>query len=290
MEHMNFNGTRHYPKNELVDYLQKAGVRFGADINAYTGFDETVYQLPLPSDKPDVLEHGIEIMRDWAQEALLDPTEIDKERGVVLEEKRLGKGAQQRMQQQYLPVLFNHSRYSLRLPIGQDSVLNHFFPATLRRFYHNWYRPDLQALIVVGDIDVNKMEQTIKARFADLINPANELPRTPYSIPLTGGNQFIAITDKEQTSTALQVMIMHKALIVKTAADYRQHVLRSLFNSMLAARYQELQQYNPPFVAGDAGINSFQGGLDMFSAGVVAKPGALERGFKAVWREVERVK
>src|ERR1700733_10288751 len=133
MEHMNFNGTVHFPHNALVDYLQKAGVRFGADINAYTSFDETVYQLPLPSDKPDLLQDGLLIMRDWAQEATLDPVEIDKERGVVLEEKRLGKGASERMRQIYFPIILNHSRYSDRLPIGLDTVLNNFKPATIKR-------------------------------------------------------------------------------------------------------------------------------------------------------------
>jgi zinc protease len=130
MEHMGFNGTKHFPKNDLVNYLQKAGVRFGADLNAYTSFDETVYQLPIPSDDPEVLKNGIQIMRDWAQEATLDPEEIDKERGVVLEEKRLGKGAQQRMQDKYLPMLFNNSRYSNRLPIGTEEVLANFTPGT----------------------------------------------------------------------------------------------------------------------------------------------------------------
>src|SRR6185312_1290159 len=124
MEHMSFNGTVHFPKNELIDYLQKSGVRFGADLNAYTSFDETVYQLPIPSDKPELLAGGLKIMRDWAQEATLDPDEINKERGVVLEEKRLGKGAGERMQRVYLPLLLNNSRYSERIPIGLDTVLN----------------------------------------------------------------------------------------------------------------------------------------------------------------------
>src|SRR5690606_9773634 len=166
MEHMGFNGTRNFPKNDLVNYLQKAGVRFGGDLNAYTSFDETVYQLPSPSDDPEVLKNGIQIMRDWAQDATLDPVEIDKERGVVLEEKRLGKGAQQRMQDKYLPMLFNNSRYSHRLPIGTEEVLKNFSPETIRQFYTDWYRPDLQALIVVGDIDVAEMEAMIKEKFS----------------------------------------------------------------------------------------------------------------------------
>src|SRR5260221_439795 len=135
MEHMSFNGTKHFPKNELVNYLQKSGVRFGADLNAYTSFDETVYQLPIPTDDAAIFKNGMQIMRDWAQEATLDPVEINKERGVVLEEKRLGKGAQQRMQDKYLPLLFNNSRYSHRLPIGTEDILKNFKPETIRRFY-----------------------------------------------------------------------------------------------------------------------------------------------------------
>ena len=170
MEHMSFNGTKHFPKNELVSYLQKAGVRFGSDLNAYTSFDETVYQLPIPTDDPEVLKNGFLIMRDWAQDATLDSVEIDKERGVILEEKRLGKSAQQRLQDKYLPVLLNQSRYSNRLPIGTEEVLKNFTPATIRSFHTDWYRPDLQALIVVGDIDVNTTVKTIKDLFSNKFN------------------------------------------------------------------------------------------------------------------------
>ena len=180
MEHMSFNGTKNYPKNELVSYLQKSGIRFGADLNAYTSFDETVYQLPVPTDDPSILKNAMQIMRDWAQDATLDPSEIEKERGVVLEEKRLGKGAQQRMQYQYLPMLFNNSRYSNRLPIGTEEILKNFKPEVIKQFYKDWYRPNLQALIVVGDVDVNAIEQTIKTKFADLKNPATAKARTDY--------------------------------------------------------------------------------------------------------------
>lgn len=153
MEHMNFNGSKHFPKNELVDYLQKVGVKFGADLNAYTGFDETVYILPISTDDPEIVEKGFTVLEDWAGNNLLDPSEIEKERGVVLEESRLSKGSQQRMLKQYFPKLFNGSKYATRLPIGKDSILKTFKPAALERFYKQWYRPDLMAVIVVGDID-----------------------------------------------------------------------------------------------------------------------------------------
>lgn len=291
MEHMSFNGTKHFPKNELVNYLQKSGVRFGADLNAYTSFDETVYQLPLPTDDPAILKNGIQIMRDWAQDATLDPVEIDKERGVVLEEKRLGMGAQERLRRQVFPVLLNGSRYAQRVPIGLESVLTQFKPEVISRYYHDWYRPDLQALIVVGDIDVNEMEKTIKARFSDLKNPVNEKKRIKYTVPLTGKNQFLAVTDREVTETSAEIMFKHIAPKMKTASDYRRATITALFNQMIGARYAELgRQSNPPFLQGSAGIQQLLGGLDSYTVSVAAKPGELERGLKAVWQETERLK
>src|ERR1700744_1370527 len=209
MEHMSLNGTKHFPHNDLVDYLQKSGIRFGADLNAYTSFDETVYQLPIPSDNPKLLKGGIEIMRDWAKGALLDPIEIDKERGVVLEEKRLGKGAQERMQREYWPILLNNSRYALRIPIGLDTVLDNFKRPVIARFYHDWYRPDLQALIIVGDINADSLGRGIKNKFSDLKKPAHEKPRPNYIVPLTAKNDFISVTDREMTSTVAEIIIKH---------------------------------------------------------------------------------
>jgi zinc protease len=291
LEHMNFNGTKHFPKSDLVNYLQKTGVRFGADLNAYTSFDETVYQLPLPSDDLEILSQGIQIMRDWAQDATLDPEEINKERGVILEEKRLGKGAQDRMQRQYWPVVLNQSRYASRLPIGADSVLTRFKPETIRSFYQDWYRPDLQALIVVGDVNVNEMEKSILKKFSDLKNPKNERSRTQFSIPLTGKNQFLRVTDQEMTSTVLQIIIKHPGHVLTTAGDFRQSIVREIFNFMVNERITDLQrQANPPFISGGMGIGELLGGLDQFSVFVNANPGQLEKGLKAIWRETHRIK
>ena len=291
MEHMSFNGTTHFPKNELVNYLQKAGVRFGSDLNAFTSFDETVYQLPIPTDDAEVFNNGIQIMRDWAQEATLDPVEIDKERGVILEEKRLGKGADQRMQEKYLPVIFNNSRYAQRIPIGTEEVLKNFKPETLRQFYTDWYRPDLQALIIVGDINVDAVEKMIKTKFGDLKAPKSSLKRIQYTIPLSGQNQFIAVTDNEYPYTVLQVFVKQPELVIKTSADYRKSLQRSLFNQMLADRYNELsKQADPAYIQGGANMGALLAGLDVYTAFIVAKPGELENGFKAVWRETEKAK
>ena len=291
MEHMSFNGTKHFPKNELVSYLQKAGVRFGSDLNAFTSFDETVYQLPIPTDDPEVLKNGFQIMRDWAQDATLDSLEIEKERGVILEEKRLGKNAQQRLQYKYLPVILNHSRYSNRLPIGTEDVLKNFIPATLRSFHADWYRPNLQALIVVGDIDVKATEKTIRDLFSSLKSPAKPRPRIEYTIPLIKKNQFFVATDKEFPVTVVQVLIKHQESKLITTADYRQSILRSLYNRIMNARLGELsKQANPPFIQGGSQISGFIANLDVASSVIIGKPGELEKGFKAVWTEVERAK
>lgn len=291
LEHMAFNGTKNFPKNELINYLQTNGVRFGADINAYTSFDETVYQLPLPTDDPEIIKNGLQILRDWAQDILLESEEIEKERGVIIEEKRTRKGAADRMQKQYLPMLLNHSRFVDRLPIGTEEVLLNFKPKTIRDFYKKWYRPDLQGLIVVGDINVDEMEGWIIEKFSDLKNPPNPIERTKYIVPLTNANQFMAVTDNEQTNTVIQVLIKHPASSFKTIADFKASIYKQLFNNMMSVRITELsKQEKPPFLQGGSSIGNFMLNVDVASIVAAVKPGELETGFKAVLAETERVK
>lgn len=290
MEHMSFNGTKHYPKNQLVEYLQRSGVRFGADLNAYTGFEETVYQLPLPADDTAIVRNGLQIMRDWAADALLETEEINKERGVVLEEKRLRNGAGQRLQDRSFPLQVNHSRYADRLPIGTDKVLNNFTPDAVRRFYKDWYRPNQQALIVVGDIDVKAIEEQIKKLFGDLKNPVNERPVIKYRIPLTGKNQFLAATDPELTTTEISLLIKQPAVPLKIKADFRIHIMRNLLNQALGGRLGELSvRAEPPFVQAQAALSAYMGGLDAFSVSIVPKPGKIKEAFDTVWTEIVRL-
>jgi zinc protease len=291
LEHMAFNGTKHFPKNELINYLQTNGVRFGADINAYTGFDETVYQLPLPTDDTAIIQNGLQILRDWAQDITLEKEEIEKERGVIIEEKRTGKGAGERMQKQYLPMLFNHSRYASRLPIGTESILKSFKPETIRDFYKKWYRPNLQAIIVVGDIDPDAIEKMIIEKFSDLKNPTAPEMRTDYKVPLEGHNQFMAVTDKENTSAVIQVLMKHPADPLKTTADLELNLKKIFFNNLMAARISELsKQEHPPFLQGGSSIGSFMANMDAASIVAAVRPGEWEVGFKAVFAETERVK
>jgi zinc protease len=291
MEHMNFNGTIHYPKNELVNYLQKSGVRFGADLNAYTSFDETVFQLPIPADDPSILQNGFQIMREWAQNATLDSIEINKERGVVLEEERLGRGASERMERVYFPVLLNQSRYAERLPIGKVDILNNFPPSAIRRFHADWYRPDLQALVVVGDIDPVKTEALVKQLFSDLKTPANEKTRTKYTVPLTGENHFLQVTDKEMPQTVMQILIKHKEEKLITEENYLHSMRRDLFNQMIAERFAALAQMpGLPYLEAGADISGLLGGLDAFTIEIAIKQGKFKEGFQTAWELVEKVK
>jgi zinc protease len=291
-EHMAFNGTRDFPKNELVNFLQKSGVKFGADLNAYTSFDETVYQLPLPTDSVKAFEKGFTILSNWAGYVTFDPKEIDAERGVVLEEERLrGKNAQERLGRQILPALLNNSRYSLRLPIGKEDILKTFTPETIKSFYHDWYRPDMQAVIAVGDFDPARVEQLIKQNFSALTNPANEKPRTKYTVPPTPGTVVKIATDKEFPYTLAEIVVKHPETVIHTNADYLQGVRVHLFNQMLNARLGELlQKANPPFLFGRASYAGFLGKQDAFTSIAVAKPGELEIAVKTIVAETERVR
>jgi len=293
MEHMNFNGSKHFPKNELVDYLQKVGVKFGADLNAYTSFDETVYILPISTDDPQIVEKGFTVLEDWAGNNLLDKTEIDKERGVVLEESRLNKGAQQRMYRQYFPKMFNGSKYAERIPIGKDSILKTFSPATLERFYKQWYRPDLIAVIVVGDIDPAEAEKKIKAHFGAFKNPSNERSR-PSVTPIVARTKADAmvLTDEEATNTILEVFnFITPAKKVKTWSDYREATKRDLVNSLINERLNELtQKENPPFVYGYTGIDQFIRGYDAFISFAVLGDNTTEEAINALLAETERAR
>lgn len=289
LEHMNFNGLKHFPKNDLVNYLQKAGVRFGSDLNAYTGFDETVYQLPIPSDDPELLKNGLQVMRDWAQDALLTTEEIDKERGIILEEMRGGRGAKQRMQDKFMPVLLNGSLYSKRLPIGTEDNIKNFKPEVIRNFHSKWYRPDLQSIIIVGDIDPAQIENEVIRLFSDMKVPVKATKRVEHSVKLLNKNQYLVVTDPEMTSTVGQIIIKHPEEKVRTVGDYRTSLMKSVFNQMINGRLQELsQQPNPPFLQAGVSISGLFGGLDNLSASFVTKPGLFEEGLKATVREMDR--
>ncbi len=258
-EHMAFNGTKNFKKNELVNFLELMGVQFGADLNAYTSFDETVYILPIPTDKPENLAKGFQVLEDWAHNCLYDPVEIDKERGVVLEESRQGKGAGERLQNLVLPKLFPASRYAERIPIGKDEVIKNASYQTIKSFYTNWYRPNLMSVVVAGDIDSKEALALINKHFGKLVNPVKASQRETYGVSSLAKTEAIVFTDKEISSKRLEVYFdCRKEAQSGDLASYHNYLLTRLFSSMLNGRFAELSQSaNPPFTgafAGDAGL------------------------------------
>ncbi|WP_313533344.1 M16 family metallopeptidase [Sphingobacterium athyrii] len=290
MEHMNFKGTTHFPKNALIDYLEKAGVKFGADLNAYTSYDETVYQLPLPTDDQELWKNGMQIMRDWAAEATLDSDEFEKERGVILEEKRLQQTAAGRMREKYMPTLYNYSRYADRLPIGLDDVIEHADISVIRGFYKKWYRPDLQVLIVVGDIDVGQVESQIISLFSDLKAEKKEPERKKYTIPLIDSTRFVASKDKEFSNINIDIVFKRKATKVIDKTSFKAALVADLANSLMASRIQEMmRQGSKSFTGLSMGASAFIADLTSFNVRVSLSPDKIQEGFIVAWTEVERI-
>ena len=294
IEHMNFNGTKNFEKNELVDYLQSIGVKFGADLNAYTSFDETVYILPIPSDDAEKLEKGFTILEDWAHNALLTEEAIDGERGVVLEEYRLGLGPDKRMMQEYLPKVMYNSRYAERLPIGKKDVIENADYETIRNYYYDWYRPGLMAVIAVGDLDVGTIEQKIKSHFSNLEARENPVERKEYGVP-NHDSTFVAIASDPEANFS-QVSIYYKdmdeAQDVVTIADYKKQLEKNMFSSMINNRLQELANSStPPFTYGF----SYYGGTyspkkNAYQSFAMAGENSQMEALKALVTENERVK
>ena len=242
VEHMAFNGSKHFQKNDLINYLESIGMRFGADLNAYTSFDETVYKLEVPTDSAVMLEKGFQIMEDWAHNLSFEPSEIDKERGVVIEEWRLGRGADQRMFDKQVPVLLKDSKYAQRLTIGKKDIIEHSPYATIKSFYTTWYRPDLMAVIAVGDFDKNKIEDLIKKYFSGIPKGINEKERTLFPVPDQDQLLFSIAADPEATSTTVSFYHKMDFQPQDKVKDYRRQLVENLYNAMFNVRLNELVQ------------------------------------------------
>ena len=289
-EHMAFNGSTHFKGNALVSFLQSIGMRFGADLNAYTGFDETVYILSVPTDKPGNLERAFLVLQDWAGGLAFDAVAIDKERGVVLEESRRGKGAEDRLGKITLPKVLEGSKYALRLPIGHDDIIQSFPRAAVKRFYDDWYRPNLMAVMVVGNIDPVRAQALVKKHFGGLKNPVHERPRPVEKLPARTVQEAVVATDKEATNNLVSITYSRQEDGPEnTWGAYRQHMVENLLNQMLGLRLQELTlTANPPFVAGSSGLQSLIKGYREFNASaLVGKPG-VEPAIRALVEENER--
>lgn len=297
LEHMAFNGTKNFPENGIDKYLQSVGMRMGENLNAYTSFDETVYTIiNAPVDKPNVVDSCLLILHDWSNSLALTDSMIEKERGIIREEWRTRRDASQRLLEKQLQQMFPGNKYANRIPIGSIDVINNFKPEELRAYYKKWYRPDLQAIIVVGDVDVDTVEKTIKTMFSDIPAPVNPAKREYVSV-VDNDEPIVSIaTDKEASSTI--IYIYHKydpmpAQLRSTAAglitDYISAVCSQILNERLEAL---LHQANPPFVYAEAYDGDFMVARtkDAFTIAAIAKEGEIDSTMTALVREMERAR
>jgi len=289
-EHMAFNGTRHFARQELVDYLESIGMRFGPEVNAYTSFDETVYMLKVPTDSVKMVEQGFQILEDWAHGISFEAEEIDKERGVVIEEWRLGRGAEARMRDKQFPILFRDSRYAVRLPIGQMAVIDTFHYDTIKRFYSDWYRPDLIAIIAVGDFDTDWIEALIRNHFDRI--PAKENPRERSLFPVPDHEETLVAIASDPEATGSRVSLYYKQEVrdETTHGAYRDMIVQRLYNGMLNKRLWELTKTpDAPFLYGFSGQGRFVRTKEVYLLSATVRDNGIERGLEALLVEAERV-
>jgi len=292
VEHMCFNGTKNFPSNKMINMLEEMGVKFGAELNAGTSFDQTVYMLKVPTDKTEWINRGFQVLEDWAHQVSMEDAEIDKERGVIVEEWRLGLGAEDRMQSKYIPVLLKGSRYAERLPIGKVEVIKSFPYDTLRAFYKSWYRPDLMAVVVVGDIDPKLAEEKVKEYFGRIPKAINPTKRVEFPVPDNAEPLISVVTDKEASGYSASVFFKHPKSDNITFNDYRNQLMRVLYTGILNNRLQEItQKPDAPFLGAGADYGSFIGRtIDTYSLSVAAKENQIEKSLEVVLTENERVR
>lgn len=290
VEHMAFNGTTNFAKNDIVKYLESIGVRFGADLNAYTSFDETVYILPVPTDSAGILDKSFRFLGDVASGVLFDSTEVVAERGVVLSEWRNGLGAGERLRDKQFPVIFKGSRYAERLPIGKPEILEGANPGPMRRFWRDWYRPDLLAVIAVGDADPAELERLIRRTFAPIPPRTTKRARTLATVPPHDSTLVSIATDKELTTSSVGVLWKRPGRVARTVGDLRADLLDRLYNTMINQRFSELAlKPETPFAGAGAGSGGFVRGSEFNSLDANAKEGKLLESLQALLTEAERV-
>lgn len=297
LEHMAFNGTKNLPEKTMLNYMESVGVKFGENVNAYTGWDETVYTLMnVPTVREGIIDTALLTLHDWSSFISLEHDEIDKERGVIHEEWRSRSSAQMRIWEQTFPIIFQNNQYAHRFPIGIMDVVDNFEYQELKDYYHKWYRPDLQAVIVVGDIDVDQVESKIKQLFSDIPAPVNPAERIYYPIS-DNVEPIVAIgTDPEAQYSSIALYYKHDPIPAEqknTISYYAYYYMVSLANTMLNARLQEItHKPNSPFLYAYVSDGDFLVAKtkDAWSATTVVKEGGIKEGLQAIIRENERAK
>jgi len=288
-EHMSFNGTKRFPKLDIINYIQSIGMKFGADLNAYTDQSETVYQLEVPTEA-EFIGKGLDILRDWAGDATYDPAEVKQESGVVLEEWRLGRGAPARLHDKHVKVTLQGTRYATHNVIGDPDILKKADRAALYRFYKDWYRPDNMAVIVVGDFDPAMMEKEIKARFGDLQNPKTERAKVLGGMPQANGTRISIETDKELPTSSITISNYVPTRSKRSLIDLRRGVTESLYGEVLDQRFSVLhRRADAPFQQAFSGMGSENRETDEFERFASAKNGKLEESLRMLLTESRRV-
>ena len=290
LEHMAFNGTENFEKQELLEFMESIGMRLGQGVNAATGFDQTSYRLEVPTDDPELLSTAFQILEDWAHGLTLDPVEIDQERGVVVEEWRMRRGVQARLMDAQLPVVLEGSQYAERLPIGTVESIETFEYEALSRFYRDWYRPDLMAVVAVGDFDRAEVENLLVEHFEGVSGPENPRPRPDYTVPQHDETLFSVLTDPELSST--RVAIHYKMDLERdaTVGGYRQRIVEGMYNRMLNERFREIAlDPDAPFLSASSAQGQYVGPLGVYSLRASVLEGQVEAGMSALLREAERV-
>ena len=290
LEHMAFNGTKNFKGKGILNTLEKHGLIFGRDINAYTSFDETVYNVNNIPTKPELIDTGLLVLHDWSNYLSLTNSEIDAERGVIKEEWRTRQNGGMRILQQNLGTMFNNTAYSKRIPIGSMDVIDNFEYKALRDFYHDWYRTDLQAIAIVGDINVDEMEKKIIKQFSKI--PAVKNPRKRFVVKIPDNNELIysIAKDKEVTTAQIAFEIRHdKSLKNETVADLKASLINSMITSMLSTRIRAISQKpDAPFLGAGIGFSSLSKASNSFSARISPKPDQQHKAFKVVLDEIIR--
>lgn len=291
LEHMAFNGSRHFEPGALIKALESTGARLGPHVNAYTSFDETVYMFQVPTDEQEIVGKTLQALADVAGALTLDPKEIEKERGVVIEEWRGGLGASTRLRDQQIPVLYHGSKYAERLPIGKPEVLKTFSPETLREFYTRWYRPDRMAVIAVGDIEPVAIEARVKELFGSLRNPAEAPPERSYDVPLHGELLVKVATDPEATQSSVSVMRKREAPRDATVAGYRRDLAEQTMFQMLNERFDELSRKpDARFLGAGAYEAPLSPSVSAVALGAGVQDGRIPDGLSALVIEANRVR
>jgi len=290
LEHMAFNGSTHFKSGELVTYLETIGARFGPDVNAYTSYDETVYMLEVPTDRPEIVGRGFEALSDFAGGITLATDEIDRERGVVIEEWRLRQGVGSRMESAQMSALYGDSRYVNRVPIGLPDLVKTFPAQRLRDFYRDQYHPDRMAVIAVGDLDPDATEALIREHFSSLSEaPRVERPAAP--IPPHQDTRYVSLTDKEAQGSSVSIVFKQPLLPYRTVGDYRRSLVRALIHSMLNNRLAEIsRQPDAPFLRAGSGDETLGRTVEAVSVSARLNDGTMEKGLHALAQELARVR